>query len=111
MITEDRWDKIYEAFDSAFDVIHEAVNQIEVDHKLTTEEGDELRLKLTEEFRFWRRAKVSEALALPTDDTALREYRRKVLLEAAERLREVDSYMRLFGTTPEKLLRRMAEEE
>lgn len=54
---------------------------------------------------------ADHALALPTDDTALREYRRKVLLEAAERLREVDSYMRLFGTTPEKLLRRMAEEE
>lgn len=56
MITEDQWDKIYEAFDSAFDLIHEVVNQIESDHKLTTEEGDELRLKLTEEFRFWRRA-------------------------------------------------------
>jgi electron transfer flavoprotein alpha subunit len=59
-------------------------------------------------------ALIASAIALPHDDTALREYRKKVLLEAAERIGSAD-----FISSPEASksyaeyneLRRMAEEE
>jgi hypothetical protein len=59
-------------------------------------------------------ALIAYAIALPHDDTALKEYRRKVLLEAAERIGSAE-----FMSSPEASksyaeyneLRRMAEEE
>ena len=49
---------------------------------------------------------ILDSLALPHDDTALKEYRKKVLLETANEL--ADTYPHL--TVSVQLLRRMAEE-
>lgn len=49
---------------------------------------------------------IAYALALPTDDTVLREYRKQVLLEAADWFVKYDPYW----TIPKDELRRMTEE-
>ena len=55
---------------------------------------------------------IEQALALPTDDTALKEFKRKVLLDAADQFDIEANVMHIDGmvTVTASNLRRMAEE-